>query len=106
MSDMDALQQRIGEWGDATFPEATGGSITRHLRDEVDEIARTTTKADLAEELADAQHLLFHLAHREGISLHLATVTKFGANQARTWEPSERGYWRHQLPDITTSKET
>lgn len=95
MNNMDGLQRAIAAWGAETFPDATDQSIMRHLRDEVDEIEGERTIAGMAEELADVQHLVFQLAERNGISLYAATIAKFEQNQTRTWEPCDRGYWRH-----------
>lgn len=92
---MDNLQQKIGEWGDMTFPRSTLYSLLAHLAEEVAELTRATSFAELSEELADVQHLLFHLAHRHGISLHDATVEKFEKNQQRIWAQTDRGYAKH-----------
>lgn len=98
MSDLDALQQTVGEWGTRTFPKSSPVSIALHLRDEANELVSEVPDGDeIAEEAADCLLLLLHLAHRCGFSLFDAAVAKATINERRTWqtEPNERGYMSH-----------
>lgn len=106
------LQERVGAWGEATFPDSTTRSIFLHARDElvlelgtaIDHVERTvrehpTERVDIGkvrEEAADVFLLLLHLAHRYGFDLHEAAEEKFATVQARTYTTdSGRGYVRH-----------
>jgi NTP pyrophosphatase (non-canonical NTP hydrolase) len=115
MSDT-TLQDRVGMWGETTFPEATDQSIMAHMLDEYTELddsldgspvtlagdqqvihtAVAVDKAKVAEEAADVYLLLLHLAHRHGFSLQDAAEGKFAIVQKRTYTTdSGRGYVRH-----------
>lgn len=96
------VQDRIGEWGDVTFPDSTVYSITEHFLEEVDEVHEAVFvdqewgDGDLPTEAADCAILLFQLAHRAGFDLIAEVERKFAVNQQRTWgEPDERGVVRH-----------
>lgn len=98
---MTDLQQRIGEWGDKTFPRATLHSIHDHLSDEVEELADNIMGdhdylVGMQEEAADCAILLFQLAHHAGFDLLANVEDKFATNQLRQWgEPDERGVVKH-----------
>jgi NTP pyrophosphatase (non-canonical NTP hydrolase) len=106
----DSLQQRVGEWGAATFPNATDLSIVMHLAEEIDELTdgvafispsyeRYLPAADQYQidpaELADVGLMLLHLAHRHGVDLFDAMEAKFAVCRKRTWSDDGRGYARH-----------
>lgn len=112
------LQERVGVWGDATFPRSTPETICAHLHDETLELAeaihvyeRGPLDVDplpliehVREETADVYLLLLHLAHRFGFDLHKAAEEKFATVQTRTYTTdSGRGYTRHDAggPDMT-----
>jgi hypothetical protein len=96
---LDAFQKRVGEWADATFTQATPGSIVAHPRREVEELAATTHLGPRdAEEMeaADCFLLLLHLASRRGYSLLDAAHRKFAENQARRrGQPDAEGVVEH-----------
>lgn len=90
---MDGLQRRIGEWGEATFPDATWGSILKHLNEEWQEFSQCSDPEQMMEEAADMMMILFHLAHRCGISLEEVIARKFVVCQNSEWlPPGEGGY--------------
>lgn len=111
---MTNLQERIGAWGDETFPydkandgdkEASLG-ILYHLEDEWEELEDELVVHEwplldsevdnIAYEAADMAILLFRLAHIVGFDLLDAVERKFAEIQTRTWgEPDERGVVRH-----------
>ena len=105
VTQLDAVQKQVGEWGVATFPNATPTSITAHLQEETDELESLCTpqppegmaeSSEIAKEAADCLLLLLHVAHREGFSLMDAALAKFAINQGRTWAPTPDGrYSKH-----------
>jgi len=96
---MSTLQLEIGDWQDATFTEATALSKMSHLAKEVIELNKALRNGDeieIAEELADCQHLLFGIASKCGMNLHAATIEKFDVNKGRNWgKPDENGVVEH-----------
>lgn len=101
MSDLDAMQEQIGAWGDRTFPNATIGSIISHLREEVDELAiacdRALDRARIGPEAADVVMLVIQLAHRNGFSLAEEVERKFAVNQQRRWTvTAPGGHTKHE----------
>lgn len=104
---MHSLQHLVGEWAESVFTEAEASSIIAHLKSEVKELSESELwldfdrrKTEMANELADIQMLIMHLAHREGIDLGLATLAKLTVNRARKWNPvkNDEGFWEH-IPD-------
>lgn len=102
MSDLDTMQQRVGEWANRTFPESNTHTILAHLRDEIGELTAAETDAPLARELhqeeaADCLLLLLHYAHRRRFSLFDAAVGKAAINEQRQWQTvkNDRGYFSH-----------
>lgn len=101
MSDLNDLQRRVGEWGEATFPTATNASIIRHLYDELDELDRAFSAdgdraMQVSEEAADCLLILLYVAHRWGFSLIESAEVKMIVNRARTWNTAtEAGYVKH-----------
>ena len=104
------LQDRVGKWGERTFPTSTEESIFAHMIDECMELGEAmeeydrgslttdplVVKGKVAEEAADVYLLLLHLAHRYNIDLHEAAEEKFAVVQKRTYTTdSGRGYVRH-----------
>jgi NTP pyrophosphatase (non-canonical NTP hydrolase) len=88
--EMDALQRRIGEWAERTFPQHTDLSVFRHLLEEVDELTDAyhewgSQARSLDEEAADVVILLMTLMHRRGISLAEAIAAKQAINERRVW---------------------
>jgi hypothetical protein len=96
---MDHFQVAVGTWAEATFPQATKGSIVAHLRREVEELgasAQLGPPEDEEREAADCVLLLLHFAHKRGFSLLAAAHEKFATNQARHWgEPDAEGVVEH-----------
>lgn len=102
---MKTFQDRLGAWGDRTFPHSTFTSKLSHLDDEVRELwaapLRDRPHDAIREEAADCFMLLCHVAHAEGFDLLAAAEEKFAAIQSRTWdEPDERGVVRHVEPPV------
>lgn len=103
--DGDALQETIGTWAEATFPDQTDLSIVRHLAEEFGELAGTVNRAkllggvqiaDIADDCADIAILVLALAHRCGFSLADAIQAKHAVNTERTWTfDAARGYDKH-----------
>lgn len=92
--DLDGIVDKIGEWGDRTFPNRSGSyeGLFAHLKDEVDELAESLAE----DEAADVFILLAHFCHRRGFSLSDAVRDKFAVVQKRRWAPpDERGVRRH-----------
>lgn len=140
----DFVQNRVGTWGDRTFPQSTTRSIAIHLFREALALAFAASIADagdydgahsdladsftseankawdrifdgtliapgrIAEECADVQLPLYHLAQRCGFSLSQATATKFATIQGWTWgAPDEAGVSEHtERTDATTADPT
>lgn len=103
------LQVLVGNWGEATFPHATFGSIVKHLHEEVGEIDRELYKVDhpgLAEECADAYLMLLHLAHRGQFDLHAEACKKFDAVKNSEWEYDvQKGYSKRKKALATAGGE-
>lgn len=102
MNDLDQMQQRVGDWGNRTFPESTTRTILAHLKDEIKELDDVDKLIPLAtdahqEEAADCLLLLLHFAHRRGFSLFDAAVVKAAINEKRVWqtEKNASGYFGH-----------
>jgi NTP pyrophosphatase (non-canonical NTP hydrolase) len=90
-------QFRIREWGTPIFTESTVLSTAKHLVKEAHEVLASAylyssalnvrePRAELAEELADVMHLVFHCANAAGIEMSAAFERKFEKNQRRTWQ--------------------
>lgn len=112
---LPSLQNRIGTWGDATFPrdtstpdahEATCAGVLAHLEDEIVELTDAfggvtfplleSEITEIAFEAADCAMLLFQFAHRMGFDLIAYVEDKLVINRNRTWgEPDDRGVVRH-----------
>lgn len=109
-------QERVGEWAEGVFPEATAASILSHLLEEVLELSGvdkahippiaamvklaaqcSTGVANHADEAADVFLLLLHYCHRFGINLEAEADKKFDTNQhRRDWQaPNEMGHRNH-----------
>lgn len=90
-----SLQERVGEWGDATFGhegEQSLEGIVNHLEEEAEELGETHDP----EEAADCLMLLFQHAHTKGYDLLEETEKKLEVNKDREWgEPDEDGVVRH-----------
>lgn len=99
MANLDDMQLVVGQWAEATFPQATKGSIVAHLRREVEELAASAhlgPPEDEEREAADCLLLLLHFAHRRSFSLFAAAAEKFAANQQRQWgQPDSEGVVEH-----------
>lgn len=98
----DFMQFVVGTWGQRTFNNIRIGNlrgITRHMREEVYEIEEAANEGDLegvADECADVNLMLSHIAHVYNFSLYEATKKKFGVCQERTWAPPDSdGIVRH-----------
>jgi hypothetical protein len=89
---MTNFQTRIGEWGNATFPNGTPASVVAHLKKEVNELAESHDP----EEAADCMILLLHHAHRCGYDLMTEADKKFEINKKRRWGlPDKEGIVEH-----------
>lgn len=104
---MKSFTDRVGEWGEATFPHSTLQSILTHLRtEEIPELEDAITSGDPAaiiEEAVDNVLLLTHLVYRSGGDLWQAALVKHLNNEASKWEyDAERGYSKRvkQTPRI------
>lgn len=104
----------IAKWQAKMFPKATPASAAEHLRREIreihehyyefDEDSETHVESfgypptdEVAEECADALHLLIQLATAQGFDLLEATAKKFEKNKARKWKaPDEYGVVEHE----------
>ncbi len=98
VNDMDDLQTETGEWAERNFPQSTIESCSEHLRREVEEFRKSgyVSGGWDAEELADCQLLLFHIAHKMGVRLELESRKKLAKNQARKWgHPDALGVVEH-----------
>lgn len=115
-SEMDTLQESVGAWGDVTFPESDVGTITAHLLSEAAEMFFAAghsmveggaivldaavkdpehTKTPIGE-AGGIQMLLFHLAHKHGVSLSDLTRTTFRRDAQRRWlAANTRGFREH-----------
>ena len=103
---MNDLQRRVGEWGQATFPGSTWASILKHLNEEWQEFSQSSDPLEMMAEAADMIMLLFHLAHRCGISLENVIEAKFALCQKSEWtEPDARGYSKRKKPDAPAEAE-
>ncbi len=102
----NTIINECGTWADKTFPKATPETIMAHMQEEVDELTAAVdehtdigeeTKAMIAEEMADVQLLLFHLAHKLNVDLPAATFEKFETNKKRKWstKPEKEGHFKH-----------
>lgn len=89
---MDDLQQRVGAWAAATFPNSTLHAKVAHLRREVEELA----SSGAAEEIADCILILLHVADAAGVSAHQACEAKFAVCLTRQWgAPDADGVVEH-----------
>lgn len=93
---LDELQRNVGEWGNATFPNANNDTITSHFLEEADELTNAAHIdldgiGNIEEEAADCLLLLLHLAHRNRFSLFDAAVVKMAINEKRTWNVIAKG---------------
>ena len=90
------FQEEVGNWGGITFPKATNQSILEHTYREMKELLAADTVDNLAEECADIQLLLLHLAHRNSFDLFATAKQKFGIFQRRKWgKPDSAGVVEH-----------
>jgi Protein of unknown function (DUF550) len=96
---MEMLQIEIGDWQDATFPNADAFSKFHHLVKEIKELSDALEAPDpskITGELADCQHLLFGIASKCRVNLYEATRAKFAVNKTRKWgKPDENGVVEH-----------
>jgi dCMP deaminase len=84
---LDSLAQAIRTWQAATFPHATAGSVTEHLRREAEELAAAPLSP---EEIADIFHLLVAAAEVNRYDLVEIVTRKFAINRERTWMPPDQ----------------
>jgi NTP pyrophosphatase (non-canonical NTP hydrolase) len=101
------MKRIVGEWAEETFPKSTNASICNHLEREVRELEELcmipdkytdsfTLRKELSEEIADCVLLLMHLAHRNGIDIDNAVLSKHAVNVSRKWgEPDKFGVVEH-----------
>ena len=107
--DLTTLQQKIGEWAEATFPHHTDQSIGDHLQEEVAELRAALFEhrngeplggersRDVGEELADCLILLLTMAWRHNVYLLPIVAAKHSINQRRRWAPpDETGLSHHE----------
>jgi dCMP deaminase len=83
---LDALATAIRAWQAVTFPHATPGSVTEHLRREAEELAAAPFSP---EEIADIFHLLIAAAEVNRYDLVEIVARKFAINRSRTWMPPD-----------------
>lgn len=89
---MKSFQDKVGEWGNYTFPRGTPDSIVTHLKKEVEELAESHDPA----EAADCFLLLLQHAHRCGYDLAAEAIKKFEINKNRKWGiPDAEGVVEH-----------
>lgn len=90
----ELINEYLG-WVRETFPGETLESQVEHLKEEIDELA----KSDFldVDEMADVFGLMVCISCRGDVNLFDAFRRKFEINKARKWELTERG-WRHVKP--------
>jgi uncharacterized protein YabN with tetrapyrrole methylase and pyrophosphatase domain len=93
------FQNKVGRWGERTFPESTLKSIQAHMEDEVKELKDAVGEWNdnmVMEELSDIVLLCIHAAYKMGKNLIYYTIKKFAICKLRKWgEPDSRGVRRH-----------
>jgi NTP pyrophosphatase (non-canonical NTP hydrolase) len=101
------VQSRCGRWAQDTFTKATPVSIATHLLREAQEVRQaaevyaqapdlSVNRLALGDELADALHLILHLATFAKINLEGEFEKKFAENKRRTWKaPDHEGVVEH-----------
>ena len=102
------MQDEIGAWGDATFPNGDRYGVVSHFREEVREFLDVADSIpnnpqyDEAEEAADVFLLLLHFAHKVGFDLETVTERKMAVNRLRTWNttPEPEGHFKHVKSDV------
>lgn len=96
---LQQLQDEIGSWGDATFPNSTIDTVIAHLAEEVTEFFDDyrAGKDSQEEELADVLILMLHFAHKSFFSLAESVESKMAVNRARVWntKPEPGGHFKH-----------
>jgi len=100
---MQKIFREVTAWQQATFKEATPESLTKHLRNEVDELLAETQRGTVDDatkyEIADCFFLLFGIADRLGIDyddIRIAIIEKLQINKERLWrEPNKEGLYLH-----------
>lgn len=91
---LEHLQKKLGDWGNATFPDATEKTVLKHLKSEVNKELHEGCNAD---ELADVGILLCQLASKRGYSLFGLMYAKHEVNLKRKWGPqNDQGFWEHE----------
>lgn len=97
-----AWQNRIGTWGDITFPHSNKHTILSHLQEEIKELAELVQNenadiADVRMEVADVLLLSVQLAHRYKFNAIEAADQKMKINRKRKWntDAEEGGHWKH-----------
>jgi hypothetical protein len=110
------LQALIGDWAEETFPEHSDLGIVLHTGEEYRELLgmmdgrlavfdgapepAIAYEDELRDRIADLLILLFTLAHRNGIDVAGAVLSKHDVNKGRRWAfDPERGYTRHVEED-------
>lgn len=92
MSEIQELQELIGEWADLVFPERTIQSAALKLYEEIGEMLRDPSNAD---EHADIYIMMFDLSRMYGIDIGKAVRDKMARNRNRTWSKSATGTLQH-----------
>lgn len=92
---MRFFQRVVGEWAEETFKDSDRASHIKHLKEEVEELAKAKDFNNLKEECADILLIVFSLAHREGFDLEEVAMSKFHTCLHREWKTNEEGNVRH-----------
>jgi NTP pyrophosphatase (non-canonical NTP hydrolase) len=88
------MQDKIGLWADAQFPDRTVFTTLTKLFEEIGEFVKSGLKEP--DEFADIVILVLDIAHQRGIDVEAATEAKMQVNMNRKWERSHLGQYQHK----------
>jgi len=106
---MKVLFERIVNWQDSTFTEASALSKWHHLEEEINELKEMLEepfpeRTKLGYEIADALMLIFWILNKEGFNYFDMVYflgKKMDINESREWsEPDENGVCHHIKKEI------
>lgn len=82
---MKTIEQKVIEWHQKTFPNATILAIVEKLKEEIPELFETEDLEDTIEEIADVAIVCIAFLNRLGTTLSEEIERKLFINKTREW---------------------